>query len=322
MAPVFCDCCGDTVADLLDEIARLDTLSERLTLNRYDVKRKINRFHSLIVRQLPPDIMSTIFEFCLPDFAKFYLPLSKFFPLSLGAICSYWREIAWSTPCLWSSLVVYLNQPTAIVQEWLARSGQLPLSIRILSRKPTKALAEIINQYSNRWSDLDLCIPQYFYPFFRATDNHAPILRSIRFHSSYTEDALHFQLTCPRLERVDLLSFEIDGTNIQWDNLTHLVLQHMSISDSFLIMSKTPRLVFCKISCSPCGEEGPGPIILESLRTLQLNSSHIFLKYLITPHLEELNVTRYNVSMDVIASLFKRSACSLRSLSMTVTSSV
>ena len=98
MAPVFCDRRGDTVGegcDLLDELAQFDALWERFTLKRYDLKRNINRFHSLIVRQLPLDIISTIFEFCLP---YFHLSSSNFFPLSLGVICSYWRETAWSTP--------------------------------------------------------------------------------------------------------------------------------------------------------------------------------------------------------------------------------
>jgi F-box-like len=338
MEPVSCDRCGDTVGegcDPLDELAQLDALWERLTLKRYDLKRKINRFHSLIVRQLPPDIMSTIFEFCLPDFADIQLPPSNVFSLlSLGAICSHWREIAWSTPCLWSSLVVCQNQHTAIVQEWLARSGQLPLTIRILSpRKPIKyhqflALAKIINKYSNRWSDLDLCIPRCFYQFFRAADDHAPILRSIRLHSFHTDKLRNFHLTCPRLERADLSWFQMDGINIQWDNLTHLILQHTSILDSFLIMSKTPRLVFCQISYPRYGIGLPSqPLILESLRMLQLisnsHSSDGFLDFLITPFLEELSLSSESpVILDTTAyffekaASFKRSPCSLRFFSV------
>jgi F-box-like len=286
MAPIFCDRCpGDTVVvaegcdDPLDKLAQLDALLERLTMKRYDLKRKINRFHSPIVRQLPPDVISTVFEFCLPDFAdfqRFPFNVDLCSPLSLGAICSYWREIAWSTPRLWSSLVVFPKRHTAIVQEWLARSGQLPLSIRILShfykpmpRHPAiSALADIINQYSNRWFDFDLCIPQHYYQFFRATDNHATILRSIRFHSSYKRNGRKFQLTCPRLERAHLSSFPMDATNVQWDNLTHLTLDDMSFINSFHVLRRTPRLIFCEISY-PRFEIGPSqPVILASLRTI------------------------------------------------------
>ena len=74
MTPNISDLCGDAVeerCDPLDELAELDALSEvsePLRLKRYDLKRKINQFRSPIICQLPPDVMSTIFEFCLPDF--------------------------------------------------------------------------------------------------------------------------------------------------------------------------------------------------------------------------------------------------------------
>ena len=59
MAPTLCHRCGDAVEDGCDpweELAELDALLERLRLKRYDLRRKINRFHSPIVRQLPPDV--------------------------------------------------------------------------------------------------------------------------------------------------------------------------------------------------------------------------------------------------------------------------
>jgi hypothetical protein len=192
MAAIFCNRCEDAVEEgcypaySWDKLDKFDAL-DRLRLKHYDRKRKINRLHSPIVRQLPPDVTSTIFEFCLPDFTDHLIsPYTKedvSIPLSLGAICSYWRDIAWSTPSLWSSLVVRVTRShdshivTGIAQEWLARSGQLPLSIRIFSelyvRKAVSALADIINQYSTRWSELDLYMPQYYFQHFQANDNHA-----------------------------------------------------------------------------------------------------------------------------------------------------
>ena len=350
MAPTFCNRCGDPVegeCDPLDELAELDALSERLRLKRYDLKRKINQFHSPIIRQLPPDVMSTIFEFCLPDFAD-HQPSLTIYPeedfsiapfsilLSLGSICSYWREIAWSTPGLWSSLVVRVpdkldsRMATSIIQEWLARSGQLPLSIRIYSKPHSKtamsALADIINQYSARWYDLDLYIPARCYQLFHhATDNHAPILKFIRFRcSNYIRiQNPNFQLTCPRLERASLSSFPLVGTNIQWDNLTHLTLSDMFIDDPLLILRKTPQLVFFKISrgLPPYGHGDMGAIVLTSLRSLQLpikSSASFFLDNIIAPHLEEFSLPYYycSRSMMAIASFLRRSACSLRSISI------
>ena len=158
-------------------------------------------------------------------------------------------------PSLWSSLVVRVTSKhdphiiAGVAQEWLARSGQLPLSIHILAHnnKPVSSLSDIIKRYSTRWSDLDLCMPPDCYQHIQAIDNHAPALKSIRFHSFDDEMSLNFQLTCPRLERATLEKLTMNGFDIQWDNLTHLTLHSMSITDSFLILRKTPRLVFCKV---------------------------------------------------------------------------
>ena len=354
MAPAFCNRCGDPVeegCDPLDELAELDALSERLRLRRYDLKRKINRLSS-IVRQLPPDVMSTIFEFCLPDFADHQPSLTVYpeedpfippsIPLSLGSICSYWREIAWSTPSLWSSLVVCVSSEfdshmgTSIAWEWLARSGQLPLSIRIFSKPNSNtapavsALADIINQYSARWYDLDLFIPDHCYQLFHATDNHAPILKIIRFRcAEYMRmNDLNLQLTCPRLERASFAFFPVDGNNIQWDNITHLTLRYMFIDDSFFILRKMPQLVFCKVSgaIQPYGRIGGIALTsLGSLRTLHLpitNLAGLFLDHIIAPHLEEFTLREYHsLSIEAITSFHRRSACSLRSFFMILSNS-
>ena len=348
MAPTFCNRCGDAVeegCDPKDELAELDALLEPMKLKRYDLKRKINRLHSPIVRQLPPDVMSTIFEFCLPDFADYQFRKSSAYyteedlsiPLSLGAICSYWREIAWSTSSLWSSMVLHIPSKhdshivTGIAKEWLARSGGRPLSIRISSRSKHKTLsrlANIINEYSTRWSDLDLDMPDCYFQRFHATDNHAPKLKSIRFYCSakYGDNTIKLNLqplNCPRLERACLSFFPMDGTDIQWDNLTHLTLNSMFINDSLLILRKTPRLVFCKVTGDWLGyrRQNVEPV-LTSLRSLQLlspTSAYGFLNSIIAPRLEELHFpecSSYYPALGVSSSFFRRSACSLRSFSM------
>ena len=349
MAPTLCNRCGDAVVeercDPRDELAELDALLKRFILKRYDLKRKINRFYSPIIRLLPPDVMSTVFEFCLSDFTDYqpYPTRSEklFTPLSLGAISSYWRGIAWSTPTLWSSLVVRdpsRYEPhivTSMAKEWLDRSGRLPLSIRILStldndNESVSALVDIINQYSNRWFDLHLILPYQSYQLFHATNNQAPILKSIRLHSNTIAIAsnLNFQLTCPRLERAILLDFPIHGTNIQWDNLTHLTFSSTSMFDFFLILRKTPRLVFCEVSGYYISRrfegEGKEAIILTSLRSLHLEiyiDADKLLDNLNAPHLEEFSLPmhHYDLPTENITSFLRRSACSLRSLSMSFT---
>ena len=213
-----------------------------------------------------------------------------------------------------------------VAQEWLARSGQLPLSIRILAYnnnlETVSALANILNRYSTRWSYLDLRIPPGCYRSFHAIDNHAPTLKSIQFSSFDDATSLNFQLTCPRLERARIEKLPMDGSNIQWDNLTHLYLHFMSIIDVFLILRKTPRLVFCKVSnCTTRYiQQNIGALVLTSLRSLQLpmGFAEDILNNVIAPHLEELSLPNYrNAPMEVVTSFLRRSACSLSSFSKT-----
>ena len=310
-----------------------ETLDDLMTrINRFDLKRKINQFHSPIIRQLPPDVTSTIFEFCLPDFEDVQLARSSL-PLSLGAICTYWREIAWSTPTLWCSLVVDVipskrDWQVTIVQEWLARSGQLPLSIRIRAFSHTvkackpavAALADSLNQYSARWSDFGLHIPQSLYRCFHAT--YAPILKSIRFYpreDRYNPRTDFFRINCPRLQRVWLSRCSPSLVNIQWDNLTHLYLDRMRLRNCLLILRKTlPQLVFLSFSRSE-GIELPGEPVVTSLRSLRVDrigsSDIMLLNTLLCPHMEELSLgllySHYPL-LNPIISLVERSSCSLQ----------
>jgi hypothetical protein len=94
----------------LDELAELDALSEvseLLRLKRYDLKRKINQFHSPIMRQLPPDVMSTVFEFCLPLLLIYFFQLTIF---NLTAAKSIHVEVDSIRPALLNPLQQVLDQ--------------------------------------------------------------------------------------------------------------------------------------------------------------------------------------------------------------------
>ena len=261
---------------------------------------------------------------------------------SIGAICKYWREIAWSTPCLWSSLVVRVkpnrcDSQTDIVQEWLARSGHLPLSIRIFTTVSTPqiglavlALADIINQYSARWFHLDLSVPQNLCQYFHAIDNHAPVLKSIRLnwhsfeeynHSNNTE---RFRLTCPRLQQAFFSLYRLHDIDIRLDNLTHLYLENLCFSDYLVILRETSQLVFFSFTGrnSVPWDRLPETLILRSLRSLRIQIMNCFAQRLLLclslPRLEELSlgVSRNFDPVKPIISLIKKSACSLCSFAV------
>ena len=135
------------------------------------------------ILQFPPEIISHIFYLTLSHFSIFPFHMGDYYslfekhkttPFTLGAVCRYWRAVTWSTPILWSAMLVrffaFDNNKSTLVKDWLSRSGQLPLSIRIFFRpirSTTEAdfrfFAEIINQYSSRWRHFDLSVPANFF---------------------------------------------------------------------------------------------------------------------------------------------------------------
>lgn len=122
------------------ETARLQDRLIVLRHSKKDAEGFIKSHQNLVspVRRLLPEILQEIFCQSLPVAHNPVLSLEET-PLLLGRVCSQWRQIAYSTPALWSSLHVVaapLTFPRAKVRleafsAWLARSGTLPLSISL-----------------------------------------------------------------------------------------------------------------------------------------------------------------------------------------------
>ena len=86
------------------------------------------------ISHLPPEILSRIFIFCLPD-NEFPSMSSKVPPILLCQVCAAWREISLGTPQLWSSFRIFGYHSWEFKRQrflqWLERSGALPLSFEI-----------------------------------------------------------------------------------------------------------------------------------------------------------------------------------------------
>src|SRR5262245_39286097 len=97
------------------------------------------------LRRVPPEVLGNIFTHCLDSYVS--LPCISFAPLLLCRINKRCRQVALSTPSLWSSIRLQLPPKSTMecmimgVQTWLSRSGALPVSIRIDSH-PTYALPD------------------------------------------------------------------------------------------------------------------------------------------------------------------------------------
>ena len=74
-----------------------------------------------------------------------------------------------------------------------------------------------------------VCLPHYFYQAFHATDNHAPILKSIHFPCEPKCGTCKLSANLSTFGKDHFfVFFSMRGTDIQLDNLTHLNLCFMS----------------------------------------------------------------------------------------------
>ncbi|KAF8134032.1 hypothetical protein K438DRAFT_1997915 [Mycena galopus ATCC 62051] len=90
---------------------------------------------------IPDDILTGIFMACLPEAESipashfprpvFQRPCQQNAPLLLCRVSARWRLLALETPRLWSSLDATFVQNYQLVERWLSRSKQVPLSLSL-----------------------------------------------------------------------------------------------------------------------------------------------------------------------------------------------
>ena len=105
-------------------------------LDRTAIRTVMNENHDPLIHKFPPEIASHIFIHYSPP-STFFNELDTNNPLFLGAVCQKWRQLAWATPELWTSLSIIPNakynfiEHPPLVKQWLERSASLPLTIRL-----------------------------------------------------------------------------------------------------------------------------------------------------------------------------------------------
>jgi hypothetical protein len=142
---------------LSSEINRVQTLLSNLMRNRDLLCRYYYCQRALLapVRRLPPEILSQIFLACLTFYHEGNFVFSpRKDVLLLGQICRYWRDVAISTPRLWSTLRVDLrvqnmDRELEMTSKWLAHSGGAPLTVLLCDYHETTRLPRTIVQHSN-----------------------------------------------------------------------------------------------------------------------------------------------------------------------------
>lgn len=138
-----------------------------LTTSFHDTARKLHIHH------LAPEILGDIFFHCVPTSSS--LPAVVSFndaPLLLLQVCRYWRQIAWRTPYLWTSLNLdqaLIRRPSNTFQMWLDNAGSLLLKVHLpfkshiyIDKTEAEAVMELLLDNFDRLLELSGSLMPWF----------------------------------------------------------------------------------------------------------------------------------------------------------------
>jgi hypothetical protein len=195
---------------LSDDLSEFPTMPGSFPKNALVISclaNKIQPAHGAAIWRLPMELLAAIFTECLES--QFVRPCSKDAPLLLCRICSVWRQVAVSTPSLWSSIHIQLPAKTMSrslhfgVQSWLSRSGALPLAIRIdaCKRFSCESFDAFIPSFK-RWRDVKLDVPNTSLPYLLSHSDAwaAQLTRLSLSYDPTINDCLDILARCPRLQ--------------------------------------------------------------------------------------------------------------------------
>ncbi|KAF9477802.1 hypothetical protein BDN70DRAFT_880741 [Pholiota conissans] len=301
-----CPPCAE-LASVDKEIAEAEALVNTLKAKRMIILRQRNNAHDSLTSDLPVEVVCRIFASVLPidasgnftlclnrptppsSLKKFRQrrastqargPIRMITPLSLGAVSTAWRTIAWAAPELWNSISVSMFPANecyiATVRDWLGRSGKLPLyiSINFFGRSPydldykgaKSLLYDTLAQYVDRWFHLTLGTHGNWLPDFVFSNLHqAVMLQTLKFDSENSRAILYdaninlaFNPSLRTISTFRIIPFR-NLINVKWENLTHLDTSYLTLHDFFDLFSKAIFLThFSMLKINPYADDEDG----------------------------------------------------------------
>jgi hypothetical protein len=256
------------------------------------------------IGRLSTELLSEIFLHCLPpsDVHSLcqYVP-----PLVLGQVCRFWRQVALSTPALWSTICVNFDNTrdfeaaSNLIFTWLSRSGALPLSLTLIAdaddRLPMAHLVlEWIMAYAPRWENLELCASRALQDMILAKPGLFPNLRWLEMWMPMEENTPDQPIT---IFASELKTFCIKwpfilDRNYPWQDLNYREITEQRLGHCLSLIGSAPILQTCTIE----GFEG----YLDSFNDISLPSSYRLRSNLRSLHLHQLC---FNLAAYVLSSL-------------------
>ncbi|KAF5313051.1 hypothetical protein D9619_002411 [Psilocybe cf. subviscida] len=273
---------------------------------------------------LPPEIVARIFHASIAthtDDAMAVAALqdenteSCMRPFQLAWVCQRWRHIAMAAPTLWTLLVMdrrgkEWTLPLDLVQQWITRTGALPLRI-VLRWEPSGnpldenlvSLVKHLCKYSSRWRSVMFHIPGEIIPFFHS-ETDITVDLDVFYLDSPTNASHGWNMgqTILRPRLASFLGLPVPPQSLQWSRTASINMSSVFVSDCLQIMGHCNNAIHLRVLLrrSIMGHLldrpiPPSPIIMQHLRRLEvlfIDDFDMFLlmKRIHTPSLRSLKL--------------------------------
>ncbi|KIM44090.1 hypothetical protein M413DRAFT_25570 [Hebeloma cylindrosporum] len=243
--------------------------------NHFDNTRQIEETPVDLLSTLPDEVISIIFcDACQPIHRNRKWRRACY-PLLLGQISRQYRQYAWATSELWTTVVIRIDiqklaAQTELLEEWLARTMGRPIDIYFeigdqLSRRWARPMSmpgrnpssvvpmiNLLAKCSHQWRCIDFHIPSFWYPIFISSTNS---------NDQPTESVLDLPLLMSA-------SFHHEDTVL----LPHEVLElDLALAPSLRMLSlslcKTPSAIFATFNC----KRKVTSMIIDRVHSIDLN---------------------------------------------------
>ncbi|KAJ7465056.1 hypothetical protein FB451DRAFT_428596 [Mycena latifolia] len=211
------------------------------------------------IRKLPAELLVEIFMHAVESQYEWLKAV-----LAVCGVCAHWRQLACTTPRLWTGLLRIQKKKSAsdgyltMTKTLLDRSAPLPISISLNNdlamEQPTPSLVDLFFSIAPRWRSLALDDVDSSLSKLRQLPPNA--LKSLEMVDLKTREVIHDYtpkvavfLAAPRLRRVTLDVQRTDLIQIPWSQLTHLTLSENSPRMSLDILVQCPNIVVAKFLC-------------------------------------------------------------------------
>lgn len=303
------------------------------------------------VQRLPPELLAHVFLLSIYIDSDYPVARAVLLPSHVN---QYWRDVALSTPTMWSHISVDVDQWQQEYDRckvWLARASLCPLSITIIGEprddsdgysSGEQMVLDLLLGHFEQWQHLTLDMPHDALSWLTAIKENIPLLHSLYIPSYYNpapSSPSSFNVifhSAPNLRhfRLDELDMNfILQLQVPWGQLTLLQLGACSYQDFLSILTRCPILEHLTVFIEDRTVHLAGttqitdPVSHSIIRHTKLTNLHVassvdlssFFSHLSFPSLRDLTlVIHRSWVQQSFNSFLYRSSCSLRKLSINI----